>query len=202
MSRNRGNLFVGEVAVNCEIDHQTRPKRIKRILGRVTKVRELWDERVKEVPPVPGKSSCQNLFPLLAREKVLCAGVLGTQEPLVPSHGTMVNGADEPWYRHYLVRPLRSSGFSTSNDDSNMFQWSCLSNKENVLQLELARFPCTWAKPSDKAQSHTPAWVTYRHSIGCAADFSSSWRLNVSAREETVFCSGGQSSSSVLEVKA
>ena len=51
MPRDGGNFFVGEIAINSEVDYQTGPKGVKGILGRGTKVREGGNKFVKELPP-------------------------------------------------------------------------------------------------------------------------------------------------------
>ena len=92
MTCNRGDFFVGEVAVDREIDHQTSPKRVERIFGRMTKGREIRDERVEEIPPVLGKGPCRDLLPVLVSEKVLSSRVPDSEKFFVPVHWAVVRG--------------------------------------------------------------------------------------------------------------
>ena len=96
MTCDRGNFFVGEIAVDCKIDHQTSSKRVKSILRRVTKVRKCWDKCIKKIPPMLGESSCQYFLPLRRRKKKLSAGVLSAREVLIPRYWTVVLRASEP----------------------------------------------------------------------------------------------------------
>ena len=106
MPRDGGNFFVGEIAINSEVDYQTGPKGVKSILRRGTKVGEGGDKLVKEFAPKARKVSCRDFPSLGSSEKVLSAGVLRTRKVLVPKHWTVVSGAGDFRYGEYLSGPV------------------------------------------------------------------------------------------------
>ena len=130
---DRGDFFVGEVAINCKVDHQTGAERVERVLTWVTKVLIGGDKQVKKSPPEVRKVFGADFLVFRRREKVLSAEVLTTRKLFVPRHRTVDMRAQEPWYSKYLVRPTDGSRLSTSDDHSNMLLLCALLEKENIL---------------------------------------------------------------------
>ena len=132
MPRDGGNFFVGEIAINSEVDYQTGPKGVKSILRRGTKVGEGGDKLVDVVAPTARQVSCRNFPSLGSSEKVPSAGVLSTRILLVPEHWTVVCRAGKLRNGENLIRPSSGSCLSTPNDNSNMLRSGALPDQKDV----------------------------------------------------------------------